>query len=169
MRLTEEAGTPYAGKYCVSHIAGGHIFGKLEEAGSPFSWATGDKMGSYCSSFRSYQSHLYLVCFPSPHSIIGLIFNSLYFFFLIFSSLTISLWPASSLYVSKSGFFTFQKMSDLINLGLYRYVFWLTLLWFPALLQYVLASFGFGVDALGRSSGCRPWGGWTAAPATGLI
>ena len=41
------------------------------------------------------------------------------------------------------------------NLGLYWHVLQLTLLWFPVLLQCVLASFVFGVNAVGGSSSCH--------------
>lgn len=58
--------------------------------------------------------------------------------------MTISLWPDPSLYVSKSGFFTFQEGITLGKFYLCWHVFSLTLLWFPAFLRYLLASFGFG-------------------------
>lgn len=61
--------------FYTDQTARGHIFGHFM---SPESWAPGDKMGCYCSCFRSNKSYLNLICFPSLHNIIGFIFNSLF-------------------------------------------------------------------------------------------
>lgn len=61
-------------------------------------------------------------------------------------------------------------MPDLGILSLYWHVFQLALLWFPARLNCVLASFMFGVDGLGDSSSCHHDGAERpAAQATGLV